>query len=147
MRDDLDFYWSIQIRWILILKRIQGNWWTTNNGFYPRRKATSIPSNLKEAAKRWEVSPNIKQVAMKLQQKGCWHLKKIEGCRDPDKNDRASHAFWKRTEPKEEILEKKWLREWFKDIAKQGICLKQYCHSGRIENSLSMMKRFLNSQW
>ncbi len=83
---------------------------------------------------------NIKQVAMKLQQKGLLTLEK-------DKKDarvtrlrmtEQSHAFWKRTDPKGEIFREKMFKEIdSKDIAKTRHLLEKILSNlAEIENSV-----------
>jgi DNA-binding MarR family transcriptional regulator len=99
------------------------------------------PPTLKEAANAMGSShQNIKQVAMKLQQKGLLTLEK-------DKKDarvtrlrmtEQSHAFWKRTDPKGEIFREKMFKEIdSKDIAKTRHLLEKILSNlAEIENSV-----------
>ncbi len=99
------------------------------------------PPTLKEAANAMGSShQNIKQVAMKLQQKGLLTLEK-------DKKDarvtrlrmtEQSHDFWKRTDPKGEIFRDKMFKEIdSKDIAKTRHLLEKILSNlAEIENSV-----------
>lgn len=99
------------------------------------------PPTLKEAANAMGSShQNIKQVAMKLQQKGLLTLEK-------DKKDarvtrlrmtEQSHDFWKRTDPKGEIFREKMFKEIdSKDITKTRHLLEKILSNlAEIENSV-----------
>lgn len=99
------------------------------------------PPTLKEAANAMGSShQNIKQVAIKLQQKGLLTLEK-------DKKDarvtrlrmtEQSHDFWKRTDPKGEIFREKMFKEIdSKDITKTRHLLEKILSNlAEIENSV-----------
>lgn len=100
------------------------------------------PPTLKEAAHAMGSShQNVKQVAMKLQQKGLLTLEK-------DKKDARvtrlrmtdqSHAFWKQTDPKGAIFRERMFKEIdAKDIKRTRHLLeKMLSNLAEIENSVS----------